>query len=158
MAGASRFVMLVAPDLLVNVYMPIIRAVVRNEPMPDGWLAVSPAPYPHRIRRTAPNELEMEVLGGNIGNQLVDALFNNGSHVLRRGDRVETAGAVITVLETDATGITKLKLTFDRPLEDPTLRFVSAKNGYLERMQVPAVGDEMVIPAQKSLLSIINRP
>ncbi len=158
MAGASRYVLLVAPDILVNVYMPIMRAVVKHEPMPDGWLIVSAAPYPHRIRRTAPNRLEVEVLGGEIGNQLVDALFNNGKRSFHVGDHVDTAGAVITVLAVNGNGITRLELAFDRPLEDPMLRFLSARNGYLEPMMLPAVGEEMLIPAQWSLISSLGRP
>ena len=158
MAGASRYVMLVALDPLVNVYMPIMRAVLKHEPMPDGWLIVSTAPCPHRVRRTAPNELELEVLGGAIGSQLVDALFNNGNRPFHVNDQVQTEGAIITVLETNAAGVTKLRLTFDRPLEDPKLRFLSTRNGFLERMSVPAIGEEQFIPAQQGLLSMLKRP
>jgi hypothetical protein len=158
MAGASRYVLLVAPDPMVNVYIPIMRAVKRHEPMPEGWLIVSPCPCPHRVRRTAPNRLEMEIIGGSIGNQLADFLFSNGDHPFRVGHKVEVAGAVITVLEANDIGPTRFAVEFDRPLEDPALRFLSAKNGYLERMTVPAVGEEVVIPAQWSLISSLGRP
>ena len=158
MAGASRFVLLVAPDPMVNVYAAIIRAVRRHEPMPEGWLIVSPSPYPHRVRRTAPNRLEIEIVGGSIGSQLADFLFSNGEHPFRVGHKVEVVGATITVLEASDIGPTKMAVEFDRSLEDPALCFLSAKNGYLERMTMPAVGEEMDMPAQRSLISMLGRP
>ncbi len=158
MAGASRFVLLVAPDPMVNVYVPIIRAVTRHESMPDSWLIVSPSPFPHRVRRTAPNRLEVEIVGGSLGSQLADFLFSNGEHPFRAGHKVALAGATITVLEASEVGPTKMAVEFDRPLEDPALRFLSAKNGYLERMPLPAVGETMEIPAQRSLISSLGRP
>lgn len=158
MAGASRYVLLVAPDPMVNVYIPIMRAVRRHEPMPESWLIVSPTPYPHRIRRTSPTRLEIEIVGGSIGNQLADFLFSNGEHPFRKGHQVPVLGAVITVLEANDIGPTKMAVEFDRPLEDPALRFLSAKNGILERMAIPAVGEELLIPAQRSLISSLGRP
>ncbi len=158
LAGASRYVLLVAPDPMVNVYIPIMRAVKRHEPMPENWFIVSPTSCPHRVRRTAPNRLEIEIIGGSIGNQLADFLFTNGDHPFRVGHRVEVVGATITVLEASDLGPTKMAVEFDRPLEDPALRFLSAKNGYLERMAIPAVGETMDVPAQWSLVSSLGRP
>ena len=51
----------------------------------------------------------------------------------------------ITVLATEGRWPSRLRFDFDRPLEDPSMVFLSGRSGALRRLELPPPGEERSI-------------
>lgn len=148
-----RYVLLVGPEPMTSLYTPIVRAVVEEQWQTnrDTWWVISQAPFEHRLTRTSENRLEIEVLGGNMLDTEFERLFRSARFPLKVGERVELDGMTVSVLEVHATGPSKIALEFDRRLEDPGLWFLVWKDGHLRKMELPGVGESVVLPRERGL-------
>ncbi len=149
-----HYLVLVGPDPLVTIYTPIIRCVSSKTPFPtsSSWHVVSQAPHAHRVTRTAPNRIEVEVLDGSMWETEFEKLFRSPRFPMRPGDRVQLSRSAITVLEVGREGPSKVAVECDAPLDDPAFRFLVWKDGCLRRAQLPAIGESMILPRERGLL------
>lgn len=61
------------------------------------------------------------------------------------GARFDAGLFEVLILESSERGPTKLRLTFDRSLDDPTLRLLADRDGELVSIQAPRIGQRLVL-------------
>jgi len=151
--GGRHYVLLVGPEPMTSLYTPIVRAVIDKQwrTYRDTWWAISQAPFEHRVTRTDENRLEIEVLGGNMLGTEFERLFRSARFPLKEGERIKLEGVVVSILEVSAGGPSKIALEFDRRLEDPSLWFLVWKGGHLRKMEMPGIGESVVLPRERGL-------
>ncbi len=110
--------------------------MLQGLPMPEAWWHLSRSSLPHRYHRTAPDTLELEVIGGGIG---------DGNPSLRKGEVRELRGLRVVVLDADRSGATRVQFKFHRPLGDDAHRFMAWREGSLEPVDVPPVGESILV-------------
>jgi hypothetical protein len=98
------------------------------------------------ITRTDVFSLEIEADGGFI-TQALDRLYRGASKPMRAGQRVEMSGMTAQVLTlTDDQRPLKVRFTFSKALEDPSLCYYQWKeNGFLP-FDLPVVGESVQLP------------
>jgi hypothetical protein len=127
------------------VYSPYIRYFY-GHPLPRSCRILSGAPNAHDITRTAPNELEILVLGGTFLNGGLAELYRADRFRYRLNDVIYLKGLTIRILALDNGRPYRARFIFDKPLEDPSYLFLhSTKNG-LRRFELPAVGATVRLP------------
>jgi hypothetical protein len=131
--AGQTVVLLHAPDIAVGFHSFFYRRLHRM-PMPDRWRALSWAPHAHRFHRTGADTLEMEIVDGSI----------EARH-LRVGDVVEIDGLWATVLETGRSGPSRVEFRFDRPVDDPTMVLLAWRDGRLQRVAPPVLGESLLL-------------
>jgi len=138
-------VVLQAPDAIVERYLPFERRV-EGRPTPRVWRTLSIAPYAHRLRRTAPDRFELEVVEGHMMSTPFETLFRRPDQPLLPQAVVDLGGMSARVLEVDDVGPVRVEFRFDRPLEAPTLLFLAWREGRFERFEMPSEGGTVLLP------------
>jgi hypothetical protein len=114
---------------------------VQGLPVPDSWWHLSRSSLQHRYHRTAPDTLELEVVDGGLGltpTQRGEAQWEpRGVHQL--------PGLRITILDADASGLTRVEFKFAHSLTDDAYRFVVWREGSLEMVALPPVGESITV-------------
>jgi hypothetical protein len=146
--AGQRLILLVSPDPLTCVYPVVVRAV-EGHPAPKSFHALSMAPHPHRLTRTGPNRFELEVVNGAMLETEFERLFRSADYPIKQGHEIDLGWLKITVLETTASGPSKVEFAFDKPLEDPSLCFLMWKHKGLRKAALPTVGKVMELPRQR---------
>lgn len=134
-----RAVVLVASDPMVAFYPPLMAVLLRPQDV-YSWQVLSTARYPHRITRTGPNRLQVEILGGRLMEGGFDRNFRSAKTPFHVGDRVPLLDAAVTVKALDAGLPSVLEAEFAVPVDDPTLRLLVWRDGRLRRVTFPAMG------------------
>ena len=129
-------VVLVAPDLIIGLH-GAFHGVLHRLPMPAAWRVLSWAPARHRFVRTASDTLVMTVGDGGLG---------MGDNTFRRGAVVPLRAMEARVLAVGERGPSRVRLRFDRSLDDPTLTLLAWSDGRLRRVAPPPVGGRITIP------------
>jgi hypothetical protein len=134
---AKRVVLLNSGEIGAALYGPMYlhRA---GRPMPQRWWALTLDPHPHRLTRVGAQSIELEVLGGRMLDAWYERLVRAEKLGFREGDRVHLAGADITVAKADGGKPVKLRVDFERPMEEHAL--VQWKDGQLVEVPPPEVG------------------
>lgn len=138
----QRVVAFSSPVSALGMYLPGILAT-RGMARPRAWWPVSLSTRPQVLTRTGERSLELALPGGHFLASEFESVFRGPNHPLPEGSRVELPGMTVTVLAADAEGPTRLGFTFDTPLEDPSLVFLSWREGAMHRMTPPAVGEHV---------------
>ncbi len=144
-AGSQDVVVLAAPDHLAGIYLPAVRWL-QGALAPRSWRVLSLARCDHVCTRRDERTLELATRGGRMMDTPFDLLYRSSRLPFRRGDIVEAGLFRVEVLETDGVGPTRVSFRFDRPLEDPSIVFLSWREGRLCRTSMPAVGGTLDIP------------
>jgi hypothetical protein len=144
-AQGKETVILLAPDHVVGLYLPLIVHHLAG-PAPLSWRPLSLAPYDHRLRRSGPMTLELEVVeGGVMMRSIFEELYRDRRHPLLPGASLDRGLFRAEILAGTDAGPTCVAFHFDRDLDDPSLRFLIWLDGELKRAILPAVGDETII-------------
>jgi hypothetical protein len=114
---------------------------VHDLPMPEAWWHLSRSSLQHRYHRTAPDTLEMEVIGGSLGVPTT----TGGDSRFDKGDGHQLPGLRITILDAHQGGVTRVEFRFDRPLTDDTYRFMAWRDNSLESVDLPPVGESLLV-------------
>jgi len=114
---------------------------LNGQPMPERWWILSAAPFTHRYLRTASDTLELEFPEGQMLGTFQERSIRSAASPLSAGDRIELSGMEVTILEVNEIGPTRIRFTFDRPLEDLSLRFMAVVRGELRPIQPPLPGE-----------------
>jgi hypothetical protein len=113
--------------------------------MPACWWTISAADCVHRYNRTGPDRLVLETVGGEMMTTWLESVVRSAKRPIREGDTVELRGLSIRVLEVGDRGPTRVELTFDRALDDPSLNFMTVVDGELRRVELPPVGGTLTL-------------
>jgi hypothetical protein len=141
----AAVVVLAASDLLVSVYTGAARLMETGH-TPRAWWTLSMAARDHEVARIAPNTLELRVLGGRMLDGVSERLLRDPALHLHAGDVVPLRGAEVRVLAAQDGGPTRIAVSFDLPLDDPTLWFVTWRDGALRRVSLPPPGVWLRLP------------
>ena len=139
---AQRLVLLVAPDPVLAFHLPALRAL-RGLPLPAHYSVLSMARADHRIARTGPATLELELRHGEMMTTPFEALVRDADHPLRAGERLEAGGLRATVLEVGTRGPRRVCFDFDAPLDGAALQWLEWREGGLRRWRPPAIGESV---------------
>lgn len=146
--AGKRVVLLTSPDMLHTIFLPY---QLPAEAAPATWWANTLMRYEKRITRTAPNELEVELLDGALLRGGFETALHGPGHGFSTGDVVALDGLRVEVLETAEGGsVTRFRMTFAAPLDDPGylfLRFDGDLPGFV-RTKAPPVGESVVYPRE----------
>lgn len=137
-------VLSVTYDPLMGLYPPMVRAV-NGHPLPQAWWPLSIAPLDHRLTRTGERTFDLEPVDGHLLGSIFEQLFRADDQPLPVGQPIALAGLTVTVLEAKDGKPTRVGFEADRPLEDPSLVFLTWKDGGLRRFAMPAVGQTLLL-------------
>ena len=111
-----------------------------DRPLPRSYYPITVSPNAHYVQRPRDNELVLRALGGAYLGSGQENMFRSPSHLFREGEVISLDGLRITT-EQVVNGLPgSLRLTFERPLDDPSYVFLTAKPQGLVRFQLPPVG------------------
>ncbi|MCB9741451.1 MAG: hypothetical protein H6740_02480 [Alphaproteobacteria bacterium] len=138
----QRVVLPAAPDPVVAYYTFVTRFVY-GHPKPLSHRVLSLAPHPHLLTRVAEDAFELEVVGGELLTTPLETMFRTREAALGVGEVVRLEGMDVEVLDVGEEGPKRLRVRFDRPLEDPSLLFLGWEAGGLRRLTMPPVGETL---------------
>lgn len=124
------------------MFAPYVRHF-HGHPMPRSWWVLSGAPRAHDIVRTAPNVLEMTVLGGRLLDSDFENICRSDLHPIKLNETVKLEGLQVTVVALLDGKPLRVRYTFDRNLEDPSYVFLHSTYRGLIRFPVPPVGERI---------------
>lgn len=137
------------PDYLMNLsYVPAILHY-QHRPLPHRVRGLAAGPVALLVERPDPQTLTLAAREGFLRGPL-GRLFRSETRPFHPGDQVEVPGFSAQVLETTADGApSRVEFRFDRPLEDPSLRFLIWSGDGYAPFVLPRVGEWAVIPAPR---------
>ncbi len=108
---------------------------------PRAWWVLSTSPGSLRWLRSGASTLELEPVEGRLLSSELETGFRAPELAMRVGEAVElSTGLRAEVVAADPLGITRLRFTFDVPLEDPSLVLLHWEEGLLVPLFPPPVG------------------
>ncbi len=141
-AREERWVLLAAGDPMMLVYPPHLRAMT-GHPRPEAWTVLTLASGPLSMKRISPVALEITAASGWMQTPL-ERFFRRSDRPLRLGAREGFDGMQAEVTQVEE-GVPKtVRFTFDRPLHDPSLRFMSV--GMRGVFRYPLAGSGATMP------------
>ena len=102
-----------------------------------------------RWTRTDERTFELEALRSCFLDTPLEGMFLTNT-ALKVGTRWRTPDFEVETLTVDEDCLRRLRVTLDRSLDDPSLRFVRPVDGVLSRIEPPAVGTTLELPAVES--------
>ena len=173
----ARVVILAMEDLLA-IHLPLLRAMelglgadelrrlraalerggpaVEALPRPDRFgyrrtTVLSVATTEHRLKRTAPDTLELSTPRGTLLDGPWAVTMRRPDRALARGSVVQLGDFRATVLDDHQGRPTRVAFRFDRSLEDPSLVLLAVVGGQLQRFQPPPLGVDIALPRGRVL-------
>jgi hypothetical protein len=144
-AGGRETILVFAPDHVVSIYLPHMIEYLAGPP-PTSWRPLSIAPFDHRLRRTGPRSLELEVVDdGVMLRSIFEALYRDPRNGLAPGTIVDRGLLRAEIMSANDRGPTRVAFHFDRDLSDPALYFLVWEDGELREADLPAVGEEVFL-------------
>jgi hypothetical protein len=143
------------PDVLIPLY-GLLQRMQRGEPMPDHLRELSIATQGRvMLRRTGDRTVEMTLSKGFF-HEPFSMVFRMESRPLSLGDKVHVEGMTATVkaYTSDRKHVGTVEFELDAPLDDPKFVWLVWRTTKLEKLDLPAVGEEIELPAidyQKAL-------
>jgi len=116
-------------------------------PMPAAWWTISAADCEHRYSRSGPGQLVLETVGGEMMSTWLESVIRSASKPIEKGETFELRGLRVDVLEVGDQGPTRVRFTFDRNLDEPSLRFMAVQDGELRHVELPKVGESLTLPS-----------
>ena len=147
--AGGRAILVAASDPFVFMYPRGVLA----ETAPGAvacWSVLSAAAASHRLTRTGERALALEPVERPLLDGSFDALFRAPDRPFAVGDTVDQCGATIRVAAVRAGLPTRLEIAYQRRLDDPKLAFLVWRDGHVERLAMPAIGETIELPWSRS--------
>ena len=139
------------------VYVPMMRASL-GQPAPQSMRSLYTGPGAIEVRRTGDASLTLRAAGGFLPTE-PERMLRSLARPFAPGDRVELSGMSAEVLSVLHDGRPEVvRFDFDRPLEDPSLRWVTWSETRFVPVRLPAVGERLDLPRQDVVLALFGRP
>ena len=110
---------------------------------------------PLRWTRVSDNAFELESLGKPFLTGPFELVSRAHAEELRLPQPMRTSLFEVRDMLDSGDELRKLRFTFVHSLDDPALRFVAPRDGRLLRMQPPAVGETLELPAPVPALPFV---
>lgn len=111
-----------------------------GRPMPRSSWVLNGSRNPHDLWRVGPRDLELWLLGGTMMVNGMELLYRDPRLPMHVGHEVDLEGMRIRVLAAEDGKPTRLRFSFDKPLEDPEYVFLETTRGGLRRFRPPEPG------------------
>lgn len=133
-------------DPMVTMYVPAVLADTGRSRL-SCWSVMSGAKQSHRMTRIGERELVLRPNSGAFAREPFETLFRAMNVPFRVGEESQQCGVRyrVTALDADARP-TEVHVFFDRPLEDPSLRFLVWRDGSLVVAPMPKPGETIDVP------------
>jgi hypothetical protein len=141
----TRVVVLNASDLLVSLYTNSVR-IAETGVAQGAWWVLSSAPLDHVVSRLSADTLELDTVDGTMLAGPYEQLFRAPDLLLPAGASVQLGGLEVRVLADQEGRPTRLAAKFDRPLDDPSLWFMTFRDGQLRHVVLPPAGTTLRLP------------
>ncbi len=145
-----RIVVLCASDPMTLLYPPLIRHH-DGLPAPAAWWVLSLMPGRHELRRIDERTLQLRPMDGPMLQTVVSQLFRRPPPRLPEGTQVDLGGMQVQVVADDDGYPTVVRYVFDRPLHDPSLRFVLATDRGFVQFPLGPVGMQLTVSSVSQL-------
>lgn len=136
--------------VVVNAPMPIFMCYLlyqceqEGKPAPRAVRTLAPGLTPVTVSRPDERTLVVEPESGYL--RFLDSLFRNEDHPLNQGQQIRLARMTATVLQVDQGRPQIVAFSFETPLEDQSLRWVSFQDGRFLPWRPPAIGQQVTLP------------
>lgn len=134
-------------DPLIGMYLQPVRVVNGGPAQETTMLTVSL--HDHVVTRSADRTLVIQIVDGSLLESGFETVVRPRSLPLREGDVVPIGETRIVVVAAKDGAPTTVAVTFDRPLDDPSLAIVVWKQGALRRMPTLAQGESIRLTHEK---------
>jgi hypothetical protein len=134
-----------APDPMNLLYVPHMRKE-QNRPPPRVWRALSMTPRPVRVRRVAPNALELSVVEGSLTEMPLAALVRRPDLRFHPNETILLERMSVRVLEVGRRGPRRVRYDFSANLDSDAIRVLVLSARGLKRMAPLPIGSELVVP------------
>lgn len=114
-------------------------------PLPRSYAPISVCPCAHQIIRTADNELELRALGAPYLASGEENMFQSPDRLWAEGETVELEELSVHAEKVVDGHPLRLRLTFERSLDDPTYIFMASLPIGLARWFPPPVGEQVLL-------------
>jgi hypothetical protein len=102
---------------------------------------------PQAIVRRARDVFDIEIGGGSGDRTFADSVYRPVEREVAAGERRSTSLFQVQVLETRHGQPKRMRFTFEKSLDDPSLLFLFPRDHRLARVQMPAIGQRLELPA-----------
>lgn len=154
-ATDTTYIFVNAPDPMLGVYTPLVRDF-HGYARPQGWYTLVMTPLDLALRRPDARSLDIEVLNGEILGSLFERLFRTEDNPLKMGDRIPLRGMALEITEMGTRGPTRLQLESERDFDGDAYQFLVWKDLAIQRIDPPAIGEEMIVPAGPGFLQPLS--
>jgi hypothetical protein len=134
-----------ASDFSTSVNVPWVRAAY-GLPLPRSYQRLSAPMQPHDVTRVDAHTLDVALLGNNLDGAFAGSLYRTRDDGLHAGQHARGNGFEVSVLGAEAGNPSRLRVRFDRALDDPRLLFLHARAGGLARVALPGPGRTLRLP------------
>ncbi len=155
---AGQRVMMLASSEFITTYFWAYTWHYHGRPMPRSYYPISTSATAHDIERPEPNVLIVRPLGARLLESPGEQMFRAPELTWLQGQRVVMPGMEVRIEDTRDGYPTAIRLTFDVPLEDPSLVFLTSTTKGFRRAELPAVGQllRLPAPARPDFLELLN--
>lgn len=142
-------------DPTVGMYLgTYVLLAPRVGPLPVEMHMLTMTPHDERIRRTDDRTLDIAIEGGTLLETAFETVFRSTGELLPGGAVVRAGCLSIRVLE-DVGGLpTRILVTFDRSLDDPSIALLVWRDKALRALSVPALGRELLVRHERGPLGL----
>jgi hypothetical protein len=139
------------------VYVPMIRASL-GQPTARSMRSLYTGPGALELVRDGAASLRLSAPGGFLPTE-PERMLRSLAKPFAVGDKVLLEGMTAEVLTVLSDGRPReVRFVFDRPLEDPSLRWVTWSETRFVPVAVPPIGGRLSLPAQNVVLALFGRP
>jgi hypothetical protein len=150
-------VVLCVYDPIMGTY-PLLKRQFLGHADPRTWRSLSFAMADHRLTRTGPRSLELEIVDGELMAHAIEYLIRSPAHPIAEGTVFPVEGMRVTVLECGAHGPRRMSFDFEDDLDDPRYVWLTWRDGRHRPVALPAPGETLLLPRQPSLFEPGGRP
>lgn len=141
----QRVILLAGSEFTTTFYFAYIWAH-HGRPLPAAYYPITSTPCAHYVERVGPNELVLRALGGYYLESGAENMFRSPERIWREQESTVLGDDVRITAEQVTNGVPGvLRLTFARPLDDPSYVFLIAVQHGLVRFHAPPLGQQMLL-------------
>lgn len=108
-----------------------------------------------RILRESADTFVFEALDSPLLSGVVEPVYLSPGERIESGRRWSTALFEVTAVRVDALGLWSVRVRLPDPLEAPGYRFLAWSEGRMGPVAIPAIGEELVLPALEPLMPFL---